>query len=102
MTPAEQRLKEVTQMLKKANQETLTADLQNFVVEETKATTRVETKELHSAVKVLGKARDALDEAMKLCFFHFNFFCFKTNFFMRLFPAIYTISRMNKFTIFII
>ena len=51
-------------MLKKANQETLTTDLQNFVAEETKATTRVETKELHSAVKVLGKARDTLDEAL--------------------------------------
>ena len=51
-------------MLKKANPESLTADLQNFVAEESKAATRVETKELHSAVKVLGKARDTLDEAL--------------------------------------
>ena len=51
-------------MLKKANQELLTPDLQNFVAEETKADTKVETKALHSAVKVLGKARDAVDEAL--------------------------------------
>ena len=64
LTPAEQKLKELSNLLKKANQDTLSPELQQFVSEETKAETKGETKALHSAVKVLGRARDTLDEAI--------------------------------------
>ena len=64
LSPAEQQLREVSSMLKRANQETLSTELQQFVAEEGKVETKIETKALHSAVKVLGKARDNLDEAL--------------------------------------
>ena len=60
----EQKLKELSALLKKANQDNLPVELQTFVAEETKADSKVETKALHSAVKVLGRARDHLDEAL--------------------------------------
>ena len=51
-------------MLKRANPDTLTPKLQSFVAEADKAENKGETKALHSAVKVLGKAQDNLDEAL--------------------------------------
>ena len=64
LNPAEQKLKELSAMPKKANQDTLPPELQHFVAEETKAETKGETKALHSAVAVLGRARDQLDAAL--------------------------------------
>ena len=61
---AEQKLKDVASMLKKANPETLTPELQHFVAEETKAATKKDAKTLYTAVDELTKAREALDTAL--------------------------------------
>ena len=61
---AEQKLKEVTSLLKKANPESLTPDLQSFVAEETKAATKKDAKSLYTAVNELTKARESLDTAL--------------------------------------
>ena len=61
---AEQKLKEVTSLLKKANPESLTPDLQSFVAEETKAATKKDAKSLYTAVDELTKARESLDNAL--------------------------------------
>ena len=64
LSPAEQKLKDVASMLKKANPEALTPELQNFVAEETKAATKQDAKTLYTAVDELTKAREALDTAL--------------------------------------
>ena len=64
LSPAEQKLREVSNLLKKANQETLTPELQQFVVEETKAASKKDAKTLFSAVGALTKAREELDTAI--------------------------------------
>lgn len=50
-------------MLKKANPENLTPELQQFVAEETKAATKQDAKTLYTAVDALTKAREELDTA---------------------------------------
>lgn len=64
LTPAEQRLREVSSLLKKANPETLTPELQQFVASETKAASKKDAKTLYSAVGALTKAREELDTAL--------------------------------------
>ena len=64
LTPAEQKLREVSTMLKKANLETLTPELQQFVAEETKAASKKDAKTLYTAVDTLTKAREELDTAL--------------------------------------
>jgi uncharacterized phage infection (PIP) family protein YhgE len=51
-------------MLKKANLETLTPELQQFVAEETKAASKKDAKTLYTAVDTLTKAREELDTAL--------------------------------------
>ncbi|CAL1156997.1 unnamed protein product [Cladocopium goreaui] len=65
LSPAEQKLREVSNLLKKANQETLTPELQQFVVEETKAASKKDAKTLFSAVGALTKEQ-AHQENIKL------------------------------------
>lgn len=57
-------MKEVAGLLKRANPETLTPELQNFVAEETKAATKKDAKAIYTAVDDLSKAREALDTAL--------------------------------------
>ena len=63
LSPAEQKLKEVSALLKKANQESLTPELQQFLADENKAATKKEAKTLHTAVSAMTKAREELDSA---------------------------------------
>ena len=64
LSPAEQKLKEVSTLLKKANLETLTPELQQFVADETKAASKKDAKTLYTAVDALTKAREELDTAL--------------------------------------
>jgi hypothetical protein len=64
LSPAEQKLKEVSTLLKKANLETLTPELQQFVADETKAASKKDAKTLYSGVDTLTTAREELDTAL--------------------------------------
>ena len=64
LSPAEQKLKGVSTLLKKANPENLTPELQQFVADETKAATKKDAKTLYTAVDTLTKAREELDTAL--------------------------------------
>lgn len=64
LSPAEQKLREVSTLLKKANPESLTPELQQFVADETKAATKKDAKTLYTAVGALTKAREELDTAL--------------------------------------
>jgi len=64
LSPAELKLREVSNLLKKVNPETLTPELQQFVVDETKAASKKDAKTLYSAVGALTKAREELDTAI--------------------------------------
>lgn len=63
-TAAEKRLNEVLGLLNKQDQDALSSDLQAFVQKESAKQTKVNAKQLHSAVDVLTEPEKAMDAAL--------------------------------------
>lgn len=63
-TAAEKRLNEVLGLLNRQDQDALSSDLQAFVQKESAKQTKVNAKQLHSAVDVLTEAEKAMDAAL--------------------------------------